>query len=106
MGELVDVDLLLGTAVQERKRAEAAAAQDRRREAASRQRQARLAGNPAARTRLGNRWAPMGKSAAQPYPTVKVFAGDGPPPDPAPPGTPLGTWYLDRLTDTLYRLEP
>lgn len=107
MGEHVDVDLLLVTAPQELARARESAAQERRQIAARKERGRRLAGNPAARKDLAHRWAAVTSKSAirDAMANAVVYEGDGPPATPPPPGVPVGAWYMDTLTGTLYRLE-
>lgn len=106
MGEYLDSDLLLTTAVQEDTRAREFRASQLRGARARDDRERALGGSTAARKALAAAWVPVLKNAHQgPLPERTVYSGEGPPPTPIPDGTPVGAWYMDELTGDLYRLR-
>lgn len=105
MGELIDFDLLLGTSVRERERAELSQAQEKRQAAARRARERRMAGNTRARKSLEGAWSPVLSRDIKAAMEPTVFQGEGPP-EGAPPTGYVGlVYYRDTLTNDFYRWE-
>lgn len=107
MGEILDPTRILVTGPQELARAKAfrvAQAQGAKAKAA---RVKALSGSTAARKDLTARWAATSLNSVQVdmLANATVYKGEGPPPEPVPAGTPVGAWYVDTLTNDLYRLE-